>query len=214
MGDVKNRITIKDLLMMSSGLRWPGNEAMIPSKNWVRFTLEQPVESEPGNEMNYSCGNSHLLSAILQHATKMDTVMFAKKHLFTPLGIQDFNWHHDAQGVAIGGFSLTMKIEDMLKFGILYLQKGKWNSNQVIPADWIDKSTEIKMTTSDLSSYGYHWWILNEANNESSKTYFARGMGGQYIVVNEEQRIVTVFTSDMQGKSTSPIEYFQNYILC
>jgi len=211
--DSKGTITIKHLLMMSSGLRWPGNEAMIPAKNWVRFTLEQPVECEPGKVMKYSCGSSHLLSAVLQHATRMDTVTFAKKYLFTPLAIQDINWHHDAQGVAIGGFSLTMKSVDMLKFGLLYLNKGEWNAKALIPTDWIHQSTAIKMKTSDGSSYGYHWWILNDDNDEAGKTYFARGMGGQYIIVNDAQRIVTVFTSNMQGNGTSPMEYFQKYIL-
>jgi CubicO group peptidase (beta-lactamase class C family) len=211
--DAKKEITIKHLLMMSAGLRWPGNEAMIPAKNWVRFTLDQPVESKPGKVMKYSCGSSHLLSAILQRATGMDTVAFANKYLFTPLAIHNFNWHHDAQGVAIGGFSLTLKSEDMLKFGLLYLNKGEWNSKALIHYDWIRESTAIKMRTLDGPSYGFHWWILNDDSVETGKTYFARGMGGQYIIVNEDKRIVTVFTSNTQSDRTSPMEYFQNYIL-
>lgn len=94
--DSKKETTIRHLLTMSSGLRWPGNEAMIPTKNWVKFILEQPVVSEPGTQMKYSCGNSHLLSAILQKATRMKTVDFAKKNLFSYLGIQDFKWYEDA----------------------------------------------------------------------------------------------------------------------
>lgn len=116
--DTKKGITIKHLLTMSSGLRWSGNEAMIPTKNWLKYILEQPVESEPGIQMRYSCGDSHLLRAILQKATKMNTADFAKKNLFIPLGIHEFNWCKDAQGIAIGGFGLRMKIEDMLKFGV------------------------------------------------------------------------------------------------
>lgn len=208
--DSKREITIKHLLMMSSGLKWSGNEAMLTAKNWVKYILEQPVETEPGIEMKYSCGNSHLLSAILQHTTKMDTVEYAKKTLFSPLGIRDFNWYQDAQGIAIGGFSLTLKLEDMLKFGITYLNDGKWDGNQLIPVEWIKKSTDVQMTT-NKSSYGYHWWILNQDNEP--KTYFAFGMGGQYIFVNEEKRIVTVFVSNIDGECSSPIEYLQKYIL-
>ncbi|WP_237566372.1 serine hydrolase [Paenibacillus sp. EZ-K15] len=214
--DTKKEITIKHLLTMSSGLRWPGNEAMIPTKNWVKFILEQPVETEPGKQMKYSCGNSHLLSAILQKATKMNTVDFAKKNLFLPLGIHDFNWYQDAKGIAIGGFGLTMKIEDMLKFGVLYLQNGEWNSKQMIPTKWIKKSTNSNSVAE--SSYGYHWWIMNSKalDCEEDKTYYAMGMGGmkgQYIFVNQERRLVTVFTSNLSNNTSSPIQYFQNYIL-
>lgn len=214
--DTKKGITIKDLLTMSSGLRWSGNEAMIPTKNWVKFILEQPVESEPGKQMIYSCGNSHLLSAILQKATKTNTLNFAKKNLFSPLGIFDFNWYQDAQGIAIGGFGLTMKIADMLKFGILYSQNGEWNSKQLIPAEWIKKSTANNDVAESL--YGYHWWILNSKSVDckEDKTFYAMGMGGmrgQYIFVNQERQLVTVFTSILSDNTSSPIQYFENYIL-
>ncbi|SDD51058.1 CubicO group peptidase, beta-lactamase class C family [Paenibacillus sp. CF095] len=208
--DSKKKITIRHLLMMSSGLRWTGNEAMIPTKNWVKFVLDQPVESEPGKEMKYSCGNSQLLSAILQKATKMNTVTFAKKHLFGPLGIEDFHWNNDAQGVAIGGYGLTMKIEDMLKFGRLYMNRGKWNKKQIIPQKWIEESTTAKINPQfEESSYGYHWWV----SNNPSKTYYALGMKGQYIIINEETRLLTVITSNMDGDISRPMEYFNNFIL-
>ncbi|WP_255488080.1 serine hydrolase domain-containing protein [Ornithinibacillus hominis] len=97
------RITIKHLLTMTSGLHWPGNSGMIPSKNWVNFVLEQDVDHPPGKEMVYSCGSSQLLSAILQKTTGLNTEDFAKKYLFTPLGITDYKWNRDAQDIAIGG---------------------------------------------------------------------------------------------------------------
>lgn len=213
MDSTKKNITIRHLLTMSSGLKWPGNEAMIPSKNWVRFVLEQPVESEPGRYMKYSCGNSHLLSAILQKATQMNTVDFAKKNLFGPLGIEDFKWYQDAHGIAIGGFSMAMKTEDMLKFGLLYLHDGKWNSKQLVPAEWIDKST--RSLAVEETSYGYHWWILRDKNtlSEEDKTFYAMGMGGQYIFVNKQRQLAAVFTSNLTDDVSSPIHYYQNYIL-
>lgn len=209
----KKGITIKHLLEMSSGLSWQGNEAMIPTKNWVKFTLGQPVDYEPGMVMKYSCGSSQVLSAILQQATQMDTATFAKKYLFTPLAIHNFNWHHDAQGVAIGGFGLTLKSEDMLKFGLLYLNRGRLNEQEIVPSNWIEASTQIRMKLLGEASYGFHWWVLNDQNIPTDRTYFARGMGGQYIIINEPQQIVTVFTNNTQTDQTSPLEYFQNYIL-
>jgi len=213
--DSKSKITIRNLLMMSSGLHFPGNEAMIPSRNWVRFTLDQPMETEPGHLMKYSCGNSHLLSAILQAATKVDTVAFARKYLFEPMGIHDFNWHRDAQGIAIGGFSMTMKLEDLLKFGILYLNRGRWKSTQLISEEWVLKSTDARIKASNGASYGYHWWVLNDRDihHSSSRTFYAAGLGGQYIFVHEDRRLVTVFTGNYIGDMSRPVDYYLQYIL-
>lgn len=202
---------------MSSGLHYPGNEAMIPSKNWTKFVLEQPVEFEPGIHMKYSCGSSHLLSAILQKATHMNTAEFAKKHLFAPLGINDFHWYQDTQGIAIGGFGLRMKIEDMMRFGLLYEQNGVWNSKQLVLADWIAKSVSPSLTSETL--YGYHWRIMKskkEAEHPENKTFYAMGMGGgrgQYIFVNQEGGLVAVITTIISDDSLLPLQWFDNYIL-
>ncbi len=214
--DTKKGITIKHLLTMSSGLHYPGNEAMIPSKNWTKFVLEQPVEFEPGIQMKYSCGSSHILSAILQKATHMNTAEFAKKHLFAPLGINDFHWYQDTQGIAVGGFGLRMKIEDMLKFGVLYVQKGQWNSKQIIPAEWIARSVSPSLTSETL--YGYHWRIMKSKKESCSedKTFYAMGMGGgrgQYIFVNQERGLVAVITTIISDDSLLPLQWFEDYIL-
>lgn len=149
-------IKIKHLLTMSSGLHYPGNGAMIPTKNWVDFVLSQPVENPPGKKMVYSCGSSQVLSAILQKETGENAEAFAKKHLFAPLGIRDYHWHSDAQGVAIGGYGLMMRPFDMLKFGTLYLHKGRWNSKQIVPSAWVEESTTAHIPADDESSYAYH----------------------------------------------------------
>lgn len=220
LGDSKKGITIKHLLTMSSGLHYPGNEAMIPSRNWTKFVLEQPVEFEPGIQMKYSCGSSHILSAILQRATGMNTADFAKKHLFAPLGIDDFHWYQDTQGIAVGGFGLRMKIEDMLKFGVLYAQNGEWNSKQLISADWIARSVSPSLTSNTL--YSYHWRLMKSIKQEEAenKTFYAMGMGmgmgggrGQYIFVNQDRGLVAVFTTIISDNSLLPLQWFNNYIL-
>lgn len=214
--DSKKGITINHLLTMSSGLHFPGNEAMIPSRNWTKFVLEQPVEFEPGIQMKYSCGSSHILSAILQKATGMNTSEFARKNLFAPLGINDFHWYQDTQGIAIGGFGLRMKIEDMLKFGMLYAENGKWNSKQLISADWIARSVSPSLTSEPL--YSYHWRIMKNIKEEDAenKTFYAMGMGGgrgQYIFVNQKRGLVAVFTTIISDDSLLPLQWFNNYIL-
>ncbi|MDQ0721027.1 CubicO group peptidase (beta-lactamase class C family) [Paenibacillus sp. W4I10] len=216
LGDSKKGITIKHLLTMSSGLHYPGNEAMIPSKNWTKFVLEQPVEFEPGMQMKYSCGSSHILSAILQKTTHMNTAEFAKKHLFAPLGINDFHWYQDTQGIAVGGFGLRMKIEDMLKFGVLYAQNGEWNSKQLISPDWIARIVSPSLTSNTL--YSYHWRLMKSIKQEEAenKTFYAMGMSGgrgQYIFVNQKRGLVAVFTTIISDNSLLPLQWFNNYIL-
>lgn len=209
----KKEIEIRHLLMMASGLSWPGNEAMIPSKNWINFILDQSLEILPGEKMTYSCGNSHLISSIIQKATLLDTISFAKKYLFSPLGINDFEWHQDSRGIPIGGFGMSMKTEDMLKFGVLFLNEGLWEGKTIIPAKWIEESTSGKLILSDLLSYGYHWWVLNNDEHQN-KTYYAMGMRGQYIFINKTKRIVAVMTSNFEDNDAGkPVEFFKNYIL-
>ncbi len=185
---------------------------MIPSKNWVNFVLHQAIDHPPGTEMVYSCGSSHLLSAILHRSTGIDTVVFANKHLFTPLGITDYKWNHDAQGLAIGGFGLTMKTVDMLKIGAVYVNKGRWKSKQLIPLCWIEESTSPKVRVNDTTSYAYHWWHTT-FDNQLGKIFLASGHEGQYIIVAPDYQLVTVFTSSIKDDANRPFIYFKEYLL-
>lgn len=214
-GSADKEITIKHLLTMSLGLHFPGNEAMIPSKNWVEFVLDQPMEYPPGKEMVYSCGSSQLLSSIIQKTTGMDTVTFAQRHLFTPLGITNYKWNYDSQGIAIGGFGLTMRTYDLLKIGVLCLNKGLWNSKQIVPSYWVDESTTAMLKVGNTLSYGYHWWILTNNDNENPipNTFFAMGKNGQYIFVVPNCKLVAAFTSDIQDDASRPIEYLKSYLV-
>ncbi|MBK5459232.1 serine hydrolase domain-containing protein [Peribacillus sp. TH27] len=206
------RITIKHLLTMTSGLHWPGNSGMIPSKNWVNFVLHQGIDNPPGKEMVYSCGSSHLLSAIIQKTTGLNTEVFAKKYLFTPLGITDYKWNHDAQGTAIGGFGLTMKTVDMLKIGTLYLKDGVWKSKQIVPFHWIEESTSPKVKTDENYSYAYHWWNIT-FDNQIGRIFFAYGFEGQYIIVAPDYQLATVFTSSIKDDELRPLFYLKDYLL-
>lgn len=197
---------------MTSGMHWPGNNAMIPSKNWVNFVLQQDIENPPGKEMVYSCGSSHLLSAILHKTTGLKTEAFAQRHLFTPLGITNYKWNSDAQGIAIGGFGLTMKTADMLKIGTLYLNKGRWKSKQIIPSYWIEESTSPKVRMDDNSSYAYHWWNKT-FENQVGRIFLAIGREGQYIIVAPDYQLVTVFTSSIKDDATRPLQYVNDCLL-
>ncbi len=164
----KTRIRIKHLLTMSSGIFWPqtrsvnASDEMGRSSDWVRFILDRPMAAEPGRVTNYSNGDSHLLSAILQKATGATALDFARKRLFEPLGISDVAWDSDPQGRSIGSAALQVRPVDMAKFGSLYLSYGEWETRRVVERTWVEKSltAQVKMPTSGgPADYGYYWWL-------------------------------------------------------
>lgn len=219
----KRDITIEHLLTMTPGYDWPewgewGGRPfpMINSNDWVNYVLEKNMITEPGVKMIYDSGSSHLLSAILQKATNQKLSDFAEEVLFEPLGIQEYVWHEDSKGINIGGFGLSLKTNDMLKLGILMLQNGKWLNKQIVSSDWVDSSTSKKFHSYDhIGSYGYHWWILLDKNQNSydPTIYFAMGYGGQFIIVSPLHNLVAVFTSAKYIETSSPLKLFKKYFL-
>jgi CubicO group peptidase (beta-lactamase class C family) len=220
--DEKKQVTIEHLLTMTSGWEWGefgswGGRPfpMINSKNWVKFTLEQKMESSPGLHMAYNSGCSHLLSAILQKATKVTTAAFAEKMLFKPLGITDYRWHEDSKGITIGGFGLCLQSADMLKIGLMMMEGGVLLNKRVISDSWISSSTTARYHSYDsLGSYGYHWWVLVDENKQAynPNLFFAMGYGGQYIIVSQEHQFVVVFTSELYNDTFLPLRLFKNHL--
>jgi CubicO group peptidase (beta-lactamase class C family) len=196
----KKRITVKHLLTMSSGISWPqsasenASDQMGRSSDWVRFILDRPMAAEPGSVTNYSNGDSHLLSAVLQRATGATALDFARKRLFEPLGIRDVAWDSDPQGRSIGSAALQMRPIDMAKLGSLYLAYGEVE-NRVLDREWVEKSltAQVKMPTAGgPAEYGYYWWLYPER-----KLFEAWGGAGQRIAVFRDLRLVVVMTADV-----------------
>ena len=139
----KRRITIEDLLTMRSGLTstsFDNYGAWVSSRNWVDYVLRRPMIADPGEDMKYSTGNTHLLSAILTKATKQPTWAFAQQQLGTPLGFTISRWPRDPQGIYFGGNDMLLSPAQMLSIGQLYLDRGRAGSHQVVPAAWVDAS--------------------------------------------------------------------------
>ena len=193
---------------MSSGLDWPesGNAYTTPdnpyvrmmrSPDWVQFVLDRPMAEPPGATFNYNSGASHLLSAIVQKTTRQSTLAFAKEFLFKPLGIADVRWGADPSGIAIGGSDLQLTPRDMARFGYLYLKRGVWEGQPVVPAGWVQASTTRHIQSSEASlGYGYQWWTYPDGS------FAAHGLGGQFIFVRPRQDLVVVFTSWLTGDDT------------
>jgi CubicO group peptidase (beta-lactamase class C family) len=193
----KHIITIEDLLTMRSGLESTsgGNYgSWVRSRNWVLYALNQPIVSQPGTDMEYSTGSSHLLSAILTKVTGTSTWQFAQDALAKPLGISLARWPRDPQGIYFGGNEMLLSPKQMVAIGELYLARGRANGRQIVPAAWVDTSC-VPRTTSVYDSdrhYGYGWWIQDF---EGGRACFAWGFGGQYIMVFRDLDLVVTVTS-------------------
>jgi CubicO group peptidase (beta-lactamase class C family) len=194
----KRALTVRQFLTMQAGLEgtsFDNYSQWVNSRNWVRYVLQQPFACAPDECMVYSTGNSHLLSVLLTKRTGMSTRTYAQRKLFTPLGMQLRGWARDPQGYDFGGNEMFFTPRDMVKFGELYRNNGKYKGRQIIPEDWIRKSWgEYATSPWNGHRYGYHWWT-RESNG--MKVHFAWGYGGQFIFVIPARQLVVVTTSSL-----------------
>lgn len=221
---VKSDITIRDLLTMSSGLKWDENNlnsmyTFFVNKRIVKRVLNQPLVSEPGTKFNYNTGLTHLLSAIITKASGMSTLQFAEEYLFEPLDIQNVQWDTDREDYYIGGSELFLTPRDMTKFGVMYLNNGKYLGRQIVPKDWVIESNTTQIEGSfhgaDIQ-YGYLWWL--DIGNplftylDDENTFLAMGARGQRIFISPELDAVVVITADERDESQCDI-IIRDYIL-
>ncbi len=193
----KKAVSIRDLASMSAGFDCTGLSAeltvqsMEASPNWVQFGLDLPMAYQPSTHWEYCGVNMHLLSAILQKATGMTALEFARQNLFKPLGIQDASWPSDPQGINLGAGNTRLKPADMAKIGFLFLHGGLWEDKQIVSRSWVEDSVKKHYSVPNGDDYGYGWW---SSADENGKAFFAQGNGGQRIVVAPDKNLVVVTT--------------------
>jgi hypothetical protein len=180
------KVTVRHLAMMANGMESTGAAQdegtlteMENSDNWVQSALDRPLVAEPGTRYVYDSPGIHLLSAILQKATGMTALEFARQNLFEPLGIREVIWPADPQGVTQGFTNIVLHPHDAAKIGYLFMNQGRWEGRQIVSKKWVEEATKRQIDMGDGNSYGYGWWIPPEETGE----YFAFGRGGQYIRV-------------------------------
>ncbi|HEX5810229.1 MAG TPA: serine hydrolase [Anaerolineales bacterium] len=188
----KAQLTVQHLTRMVGGLDTNCEDdhativAMTSNPDWVQAALDRPMISEPGAKFCYDSPGMHLLSAILQEATGMTALEFARQNLFEPLGIHEATWEVDPQGYTRGWGDLHLLPEDAAKIGYLWLHRGQWGDKQIVPEAWVLDSVKAhKMFVGDDIGYGNGWWI-------SPANYYASGRGGQKIHVIALRNTVVV----------------------
>ena len=193
--DRKAHITVRHLVSMRNGMESgchegdePTLEAMRATPDWVQAALDRPMVAEPGTVFCYDSPGMHILSAILQKATGMTALDFARQNLFEPLGIQNVIWDVDPQGYSRGWGDLHMLPEDVAKIGFLWLHRGQWDGRQIVSEAWVLDSVRLhsKFIEPDFG-YGYGWWITN-------KDYQGSGRGGQRVRVMASLNMIVVAT--------------------
>jgi CubicO group peptidase (beta-lactamase class C family) len=193
----KQAMTLEDALTMRTGLDWQEEDAayrdLYVSADWVKYMLDRPMAQAPGTHFNYCSGCSHLLSAIVQQSTGMQTLDFAQKYLFEPLGIQDLTWDTDSRGTPIGGWGLQLTPREMAKLGYLFLHQGQWDGKQVVSAGWVETATKPHTPGDGSLGYGYQWWTY-----PALEGYTALGRYGQTIFVVPGSDLVIVTTAQME----------------
>src|SRR3954467_5482636 len=133
---------VSDLLRMNTGQQIEPQRT--PVEPWTKTFLAQPVPFKPGTHFLYNTSGTYMLSAIVQKATGQTVLDYLRPRLFEPLGIEHPTWEASPQGVSAGGYGLSVRTEDIARFGQLYLQKGKWQGKQLVPEAWVKAATTLQ----------------------------------------------------------------------
>ena len=180
-------ITVENLLTMTSGVTF--NESGIVSGNdWLGSFLNASVNGKPGTEFQYNSLNTYVLSAIVTKRTGETLTEYLTPRLFAPLGITKYYWETCPKGITKGGWGLFLCAEDMAKLGQLYLQRGKWNGQQLVSEYWIEISTARHLKTqNDTYGYGYQLWM-----EQRPGSFEYNGMLGQNVIIYPDMDMVLV----------------------
>lgn len=197
---------VRDLLRMATGHQTEAqffrDEPGTKDEPWTKKFLAHPVLFKPGTHFLYNSPGTYMLSAIMQKVTGMTVLDYLRPRLFEPLGFKNPNWVASPQGISAGAYGLSVRTEEIARFGQLYLQKGTWKGRQLIPKAWVEEATALQ--TSNGSSpksdwdqgYGYQFWRCRH------NAYRGDGAFGQYCIVIPELDAVVAITSgvrDMQS---------------
>ncbi len=207
----KRKITLRHLLTMTSGLDniASGRYHLEEHKSILQTIFEASLFSSPGSTFRYGDPGADLLGQVLARTLQTDLLTFAAEHLFHPLGIETsaqdgFRWELDLDGSFYRGANgLHITPQDMARFGYLYLNRGIWEGQQLIPESHVQTSIHAQSAGGppENSAYGLLWWVTTL---EGHTSFFAAGIGGQYIYVIPDIDLLVVISSEYERRSGAP----------
>lgn len=180
---------------------------------YVNYIVNYPIVHEPGEYYLYSNAGFYLLSVVLQEFLQEDLLRFIRREVFGPLGIEDFKWEKYGNYIA-GATRLRLFSKDLLKFGVLFLQNGKWDQKQLISENWMQKMLTINHYTERVDTpnstfrryaYGYGIWLAKD------RIYFGHGTDGQTLTIIPEKETVIITLADQSDMK--PIEKLINHMI-
>ncbi len=227
--DRKEAITLEDVLTMRAGFDWnehstryttPNNPTthLFASPDWMKHMLDLPMATAPGTFYRYNSGATMLLSGIIRNTTGLNTVEFAVENLFGPLGITNFDWEEGPEDIFNTGWGSFLTPRDMMKIGLMVLNDGMWEGQQIVTKEWLNQSTS-SFVPRGAGAYGFQWWMMplsgvsGHTPNPSDIDYTS-GWGGQHIfVIRHFDMVVTVTGENYNGAPRSAQSMITNYIV-
>jgi len=212
----KKNIQIQHLLNMSSGLEWNENKEILFVMNNIEdpigYALGKELRESPGKKMNYHSVMTHVLSRILEKETEKTIDQLAEENIIGPLGIQTYKWEKDPLGHCWGGFGLQLRARDLAKIGQLYLQKGNWEGKQIVPEDWVEKSTTSQIQTGvEGGGYSNQWWYA-EIDFYDAPIFYGQGYGGQCLFIAPDKNLVIVAFQNHFVQSSTARNQWNNMV--
>lgn len=194
------RLTVRHLLTMTSG-HDPEPPVLDGDGDWVADFLATPLVHEPGTHFVYNTPATHVLAAIVERTTGEHLLDYLTPRLLAPLGITGATTEVSPQGIATGGFGMSVRTQDIAVFAQLYLQGGVWEGRQLLPEGWAAQATKFQVPNGDpaepsdwTQGYGFQFW-------RSRHGFRGDGAFGQFaLVLPDEDTVVAVTSSvpDMQ----------------
>ena len=198
----KRRITLRQVLTMSTGLDWneevafddPKNDSslMEATEDWVQYVIDRPMAQEPGKVFNYSSGVAELLAYVFQKETGQDIEKYGERYLFVPLGMDHF-WKRTPLGLPDTEGGVFLSTTDLAKLGYLYLHDGMWDGKQIVSKDWVKQSVAPFIDWKKGWKYGFLWWLF-QPEGKQELDWAAGGFGGQFLMVFPQEDLIVVFT--------------------
>jgi len=207
-------VTVRDLLTMTSGYAWdetngPDYNTWIVADNHVQYLLDRAHAAPPGATFTYNSAAVHTLGVVLEDAAATPLPRYATDHLFGALGVDTVAWEALDRGTVNGGSGIALRARDLLKFGQLFLQRGRSGDASVVPESWVDSVTRPHFTWRTVVgplqrvTYGMLWWV----SDADPAAYFAWGYGGQFVYLVPDRDLVVLATTDwVQLTEITPAE--------